>query len=62
MLAGIVVFLLSRRLSLFVRIAISLAVFLSLSLVTTLWVLKTGDKPLPGAITVYPEKAVDSSK
>jgi hypothetical protein len=62
LIIGIVVFLSTRRLSLVIRIVISFAVFLVLSLMATFWVEKVGDKPLPGAVTVYPEKAVNSPK
>ena len=53
---GIAVFLLMKKYSLSIRLAIAIGVFLILCLIATLWIVKVGDKPLPGAVTVYPEK------
>ncbi len=56
LIIGIAVFMLTRKLSLPIRITIASGIFLIFSLIAMLWILKVGDKPLPGAVTIYPEK------
>ena len=66
LIIGIAIFILmsifARRLTFPVRMAIAFGVFIVLSLIATIWILTIGDKPLPGAVTVYPEKAVEAPK
>ena len=51
---GIAIFFLTGKLPIAIRLAISLLVFASLSVLVTLWAVKIGDKPPPGAVTVSP--------
>jgi len=55
-IVGIAVFLFMKQYSFSIRLAVAIGVFLILHLIATLWIVKIGDKPLPGAVTVYPEK------
>ncbi len=48
-----VVFFFTPRLGLSTRLLIAAIVFLLPSLVMTVWVIKVGDKPLPGARTIH---------
>jgi biotin transporter BioY len=59
---GVVVFFLMAKFSLPIRSMIALAVFLIPSIVLTVWVVRTGDKPQPGAVTVLPEHLKNSGK
>jgi hypothetical protein len=54
---GVVVFLLTAKFGLPIRIVIALAVCLIPSIVLTAWVVQVGDKPPPDAITVVPKPA-----
>lgn len=52
---GNVAYFLMAKFDLPIRITVALAVFLILSVVLTVWVVRIGDKPPPDAITVVPE-------
>jgi hypothetical protein len=54
---GIATFIIANKKSLRVRIALSLGIFIILSVIATIIVLSIGDEPLPGSYTVYPNKA-----
>jgi len=56
LLISVVTFLGTRKLSLKMRVVISLSIFLILSIVVSIWIITVGDKPLPGAVTVYPKQ------
>ncbi|GEM_PF-5175812 len=66
LIIGIAIFILmsifAKNLSFSVRMAIAFGVFIVFSLIVTIWVLIVGDKPLLGAVTVYPEKIVEEQK
>jgi len=53
---GIAIFLIANKKSLIVRIALSLGVFITLSVIWTIIVISIGDKPPHDAYTVYPSK------
>lgn len=53
---GVVTFLLMAKFGLLIRITVALAVFLIPSIVLTVWIVRTGDKPPPDAITIVPEQ------
>ena len=55
LVAGVMIFFLMGKLGLPIRIAVALAVFLIPSILLTLWVARTGDKPPPDAITITPK-------
>jgi|WetSurMetagenome_2_1015567.scaffolds.fasta_scaffold523011_2 uncharacterized membrane protein len=59
---GIAMFILMKKLSLSIRLTIAMGVFLALCIIATVWIVKVGDKPLPGAVTIYPEKVVGAPK
>lgn len=59
---GAVVFFLLAKFGLPIKLMIALAVFLIPSIVFTVWVIRTGDKPPPDAITVFPKHSEGSSK
>lgn len=52
---ALVVFFLTARMALTLRLVIALTIWLLPTAVLTLWVLHIGDKPLPGAITIDPK-------
>lgn len=54
LILGVVVFFLTTKFGLPVRVAIALTVFLIPSIVLTVWVVRVGDKPPPDAITIVP--------
>ena len=57
LLLSIIVFLLTKKLTLASRIVLALCIFIILTVGATLLILKIGDKAPPDAITVYPKKA-----
>lgn len=59
---GAVIFFLMEKFSLPIRIAVSLGVFLIPAIVLTAWVVRTGDKPPPDAVTVVPKHSEPSDK
>jgi hypothetical protein len=52
---GLTVFLFTARLGLPIRIVIALAIIIVPSISLTVWVVRAGDEPPPGAVTVVPE-------
>lgn len=62
MIIGVAVFFATGKFSLPVRIMVAFFVFLLPSIALTLWVVRTGDKPSPGAITVVPQSDQNSGK
>jgi hypothetical protein len=66
MIIGIVAFILismlTNKLTFTKRALIAFGIFMFLTLFVTIWLLIVGDKPLSGAITVYPEKTVEKYK
>lgn len=59
---GVVAFFLAVKLALPWRIAIALAVFIVPSILLTVWVVRTGDKPAPDAITIVPKPGATPDK
>lgn len=57
---GVGVFFLTLKLGLSMRFAVAFAAFIIPSIIVTLWVIRTGDKPAPDAITVFPKQDEDS--
>ena len=55
-LVAVVAFLLTGKLALNIRIGIAIALFIVPSLIFTVWIIKTGDKPLEGSTIVAPKK------
>lgn len=54
-LLGVAIFFLMAKVSLFVRIGVALATFVIPSTALTIWIVRTGDKPPPDAVTVVPK-------
>lgn len=59
---GVAAFFLAVKLALPWRIAIALAVFIVPSILLTIWVVRTGDKPAPDAITIVPKPGATPDK
>lgn len=59
---SVVAFFLAVKLALPWRIAIALAVFIIPSILLTVWVVRTGDKPAPDAITIVPKPGAAPEK
>ena len=59
---GVAAFFLAVKLALPWRIVIALAVFVVPSILLTVWVIRTGDKPTPDAITVVPKPGATPEK
>jgi len=57
-----IIFILSRKLSLLLRLCMSVAIFVGLSLIATFLLLKNIDTPPPDAVTVYPREAIETPK
>jgi len=57
---GVVIFFLMAKFGLPIRFAVALAVFLVPSIILTMWVIRTGDKPPPDAVTVVPKYSESS--
>lgn len=57
---AIIVFAFTSRIGLKKRLAIAIGVFVMLSLILTLLILITGDKPADNAITIYPNNGKQS--
>ena len=51
-----IVYACTSKLNVKLRLILSISIFIILSLLATLTLNMIGDKPLPGAINVYPEK------
>ncbi len=59
---GVAIFFLMAKFGLPIRIAVALAVFVIPSIILTVWIARTGDKPPPDAITVVPKSSATSDK
>jgi len=59
---GAVMFFLMAKFGFAIRFAVALAVFLVPSIAPTVWVVRTGDKPPPDAITVIPKHSESSGE
>lgn len=59
---GLVTLAVAAKLNLPLRLAVAVAVFVVPSILVTLWVLKTGDKAPPDAITVLPDTKIEKPK
>ena len=55
LIIGVAVFFAMAKFGLPVRLVVALSVFLIPSIALTVWVVRTGDKPPPDAITVVPK-------
>lgn len=60
-IVGLVIFFLTGKQPITIRLAIAVGVFAGLSILATLWVAKIGDKPPPGAVTISPNEVGEPS-
>jgi hypothetical protein len=59
---GVVTFLLMAKFGLPIRLVAALTVFLMLSILFTVWVIRGGDKPPPDAVIVVPKHSESSRR
>lgn len=62
LIIGIVVFFLTGKQPMAIRLVIAIGVFAGLSILATLWIVKIGDKPSPGAVTISPNEVNEPPK
>lgn len=62
LIAGVVTFFITAKLSIIFRLGIAVVVFVVPSIVMTYWILKVGDKAPPDAITIYPNHMGKNTK